>query len=156
MMSFNPLYSLINTIVLLLRGKMHFPNARIGQILTMKDGQEYTIFREVKIDTEPGDKPAVFRVRFLLSGMKPESNIRFSWIPAPFIMGLPGFQAKLWTLNYKNNYFQGIYQWESTKYAKKYSESFAYRFMAGRSVEGTVSFEIIPEIGLEEYLKTLR
>lgn len=155
-MSFHPLYSFFNTINLLLRGKMHFPRGRLGKTVTMEDGQEFTIFREVKIDdNQSGDNSAVFRVRFLLSGMKPEDNIRFSWIPSPFIMGLPGFQAKLWTLNYENNYFQGIYQWENSEYADKYSKSFAYRFMAGRSVEGTVSYEIIPNMDLERYLKLL-
>lgn len=150
-MSFNPLYSLLNTINLFLRGKIHFPKNKIGKVITMEDKQEFTIFREVFIDRKT-DAPSVFRVKFLLSGMEVESNIRFSWIPVPFFIGLPGFQAKVWTLNYENNYFQGIYQWENKEYAEKYSKSFAYRFMSRRSKPGTVSFEIIPNITLEDYL----
>lgn len=153
-MLFNPIYSFFNTIYLLLRGRMHFPKYRLGKTVKMEDGQVFTIFREVKVDSKPLiSKPTIFKVRFLLSGMKAEDNIRFSWIPAPFIMGLPGFQAKLWMLNYKNNFFQGIYQWKSYEYAQKYSQSFAYRFMAGRSVDGTVSFEIISGKTLEEYIR---
>ena len=152
-MSFNPIYSFFNTINLLIQGKMHFPKYKLGKTVKMEDGQIFTIFREVKIDTKSSsNKPVVFKVRFLLNGMSPKANMQFSWIPAPFIIGLPGFQAKLWMLNYKNNYFQGIYQWESYEYAEKYSKSFAYRFMAGRSVPGTVSIEIIPNMSLEEYL----
>lgn len=154
-MSFNPLYSLLNAINLFLRGKISFPKEKIDKVLVTEDGQEFTIFREVIIDKKM-DKPAVFRVRFLLSGMNPETNIRFSWLPVPFFIGLPGFEAKVWTLNYKNNYFQGIYQWKNREYAEKYSKSFAYRFMSSRSVPGTVSFEIIPNIPLKEYLESLK
>lgn len=153
-MSFNPLYSFLNTINLFLRRKIHFPKERIGIVIKTKDKQEFTIFREVIVNKKI-DKPAVFRVKFLLSSMKPENNIRFSWLPVPFFIGLPGFQAKVWTLNYKNNYFQGIYQWENQEYAEKYSKSFAYRFMSGRSIPGTVSFKIIPNTTLEEYLESL-
>lgn len=154
-MSFNPLYSIFNTINLLLRRKIHFPKEKIGKVIVTEDWQEFTIFREVIIDKKI-DKSAVFKVKFLLSGMKPENNIRFSWLPVPFFIGLQGFQAKVWTLNYENNYFQGIYQWKNEKYAKKYSKSFAYRFMSSRSVQGTVSFEIIPNSTLEEYLEPLK
>ena len=159
-MFFNPLYSFFNTLILFLQRKIHFSQDRIGKTIIMDNKQEFTIFREVKIDGKStGEKidykPALFRVKFLLSGMGTEDNKRFSWIPVPFFIGLPGFRTKLWTINYKNNYFQGIYQWDSREYAEKYSRSFAYRFMSGRSVEGTVLFEIIPNTSLEEYLESL-
>ncbi len=156
-MSFNPLYSLLNTIKNIIFRKIHFPKTKIGKILVMEDGQEFTIFREVEID-QNGEliDCVVFKVRFLVENMKPQDNIRFSWIPILFFVGLPGFQAKVWTLNYQNGYFQGIYQWKNYEYAKKYSQSFAYQFMAGRSKEGSVSFEIIPHITLEDYLLTLK
>ena len=154
-MLFNPLYSLLNTINLFLRRKIHFPKEKIGKIIVTEDNEEFVIFREVKVNAEI-DKPAVFKVKFLLSGMKPKNNIRFSWLPLPFFIGLPGFQAKVWTLNYKSNYFQGIYEWKNEEYAEKYSKSFAYRFMSSRSVPGTVSFEIIPNSTLEEYLESLK
>ncbi|WP_414469712.1 hypothetical protein [Methanobacterium sp. ACI-7] len=154
-MSFNPFYSLLNSINLFLRRNVHFPKEKIGKNIIMEDGQEFTIFREAVIDKK-SHSPAVFKVRFLLSGMTPENNIRFSWLPVPFFIGLPGFEAKVWTLNYKNNYFQGIYQWKNEEYAKKYSKSFAYRFMGRRAVPGTVSFKIIPNITLEKYLESLK
>lgn len=159
-MSFNPVYSFLNTICLFIRRRICFLKGKIGKTLIMPDGQEYTVFREVKIAKKSAEKdfesePVVFRVRFLLQGMKTEDNIRFSKIPIPFFVGLPGFQAKLWTLNYKNNYFQGIYQWKSREYAEKYSKSFAYHFMASRSVEGSVSYEIISGTTLEDYYDLL-
>ncbi|HMK53400.1 MAG TPA: hypothetical protein VK444_01335 [Methanobacteriaceae archaeon] len=77
-MAFNPVYSFLNFINLVLRGKIHFVTERIGKTLLMDEDQEFTIFREVKIDGNTSDAPAVFRVRFLLSGMKPDDNKRFS------------------------------------------------------------------------------
>jgi len=121
-MSFNHFYSFLNTINLLLRHRIHFNKEKIGKVLITEDKHEFIIFRAVKVDSKI-DKPAIFCVKFLLSEMKPKSNIRFSWLPVLFFIGLPGFQAKLWTLNYKNNYFQGIYQWKNQKYAQKYSKS---------------------------------
>ena len=121
-MSFNHFYSFLNTINLLLRHRIHFNKEKIGKVLITEDKHEFIIFRAVKVDSKI-DKTAIFCVKFLLSEMKPKSNIRFSWLPVPFFIGLPGFQAKLWTLNYKNNYFQGIYQWKNQKYAQKYSKS---------------------------------
>ncbi|MBI5680259.1 MAG: hypothetical protein HZC47_05150 [Methanobacterium sp.] len=155
-MSFNPLYSFLNTIKNIIFRKIHFPKNKIGKILITEDGQEFSIFREVKIDhTDDPNDSAVFKVKFLLENMKVQDNIRFSWIPVPFFVGLPGFQAKVWTINYKNGFFQGIYQWKNSDYAKKYSKSFAYNFMTRRSTPGSVSFEIITHTNLEDYLKTL-
>lgn len=48
-MAFNPVYSFFNTIKLILQGKIFFPKDRLGSTISMRDGQEVTIFREVKI-----------------------------------------------------------------------------------------------------------
>lgn len=84
--SFHPLYSLANTIILLLRGRVHFPRERLGQTLVL-EGEKWIIFRQVIIDVGP-DRPAqpgaVFRPRFHLRGMSARVNMLFSWIPVPF------------------------------------------------------------------------
>jgi hypothetical protein len=78
-MSFNPLYSLLNTIKNIILRKIHFPKTKIGKILVMEDGQEFTIFREVNIDLDDELVDCVvFKVRFLVENMKPQDNIRFS------------------------------------------------------------------------------
>jgi len=71
-------------------------------------------------------------------------NIRFSWLPIPFFMGLPGFRTKLWGYIREAADFQGIYEWASVGDAEDYVHSFAVRFMTGRSVPGSVSHRIIP------------
>lgn len=87
--------------------------------------------------------------------MSPECNIKFSLIPLLFILGLPGFREKYWMINKLNGDFQGIYEWESEEAARNYADSFAMNFMTKRSVSGSINYEIIPEIGVGEYLRNL-
>jgi len=90
-MRFNPLLSLVITIAYALRGRLHFPKNRIGEVLTMEDGQRFIIFRQVSADPskyqaeEPG---ATFRVRLHVAHMSPRQNKLFSLLPIPFFVGL--------------------------------------------------------------------
>jgi hypothetical protein len=94
-MSFNPLYSLLNTIKNILLGKIHFPKTNIGKILVMDDGHEFTIFREVKIDHDNELVDCVvFKVRFLVENMKPQDNIRFSWDSPNLFCGTSGISGQ--------------------------------------------------------------
>jgi hypothetical protein len=145
-MGFNPVYSFFNSISLAVRGRVTFPKNHIGEIVSTEQGEEFTIFRQVIIS--PGksrpvpQSAAIFRVRFTITGMSPRQNKRFSLLPIPFIIGLPGFQSKFWLLNNSTGEFMGIYQWQSREYAEKYSHSFAMRFMTMRATPGSVSFSI--------------
>ena len=65
---FNPIYSLIRTITLLITGRLHFPRENIGKILIMEDGQKFCIFRQVIVDTakyEDEKHTSIFKVRFI-------------------------------------------------------------------------------------------
>lgn len=144
----NPFLSFLNTLVYALRGRLHFPKGRIGEVLTMEDGQEFTIFREVIVDpsqTQPNELGATFRVRFHVAHMSPMLNKLFSLLPIPFFVGLPGFRSKIWTLNEATGDFQGIYEWDTLQDAENYAKSFAMKFMTLRSVRGSISHEIIPK-----------
>ncbi|MCD1294689.1 hypothetical protein CUJ83_06705 [Methanocella sp. CWC-04] len=147
-MSLNPFVSAVIAFIYALKGRLHFPKERIGDTVVMDDGVRFTIFRQVIVDPEksrsrsPG---ATFIVRFHVAGMKPEQNKKFSWIPMFFILGLPGFRSKLWTLDESTGDFQGIYEWDTVKDAENYAGSFAMRFMTGRSTPGSVSYRIIPK-----------
>ena len=157
-MRFNPVFSFLKTLWYALRGYIHFPKSLNNQTLVMEDGHKFTVFRQVVIGSSsdiPKEPGTILKVRFHLSGMTPQKNKSFSCIPMPFFIGLPGFRSKFWTLNESNGYFQGIYQWKTLEYAKKYTKSFAFRFMTKRSTPDSVSYKIIPNKSMKEYIDIL-
>lgn len=137
--------ALLNTMVNLVAGRVHFLRARIGEVITMDDGRRFEIFRQAIVDRKDG-KPippgARFIVRFRLANMSPRMNKPFSLIPMPFCIGVPGFRGKLWTLG--DGEFQGIYAFDTVKDAENYANSFAVTFMTRCSVPGSVSYYIVP------------
>ncbi len=142
----------------LLSGNIHFPEQYVGKVLTMEDGQTFTVFRTLKVDGS-GDNPdnlAVFKVRFKFKDLSSGANQRLSIIPAPFLMGMEGFRQKDWTINESTNEFQGIYQWSSREAAERYPDSFIFKLMTKRAAPGTVSYEILPNTEITKYLKNLR
>ena len=156
-MSLNPFSAFLKTDKYVLTRKIHFPKNCLHKTITMEDRKQFKVFRHAVMSTKlNGQNAAIFKVRFHLAGMSPEKNKPFSVIPMLFILGLPGFRAKLWTLNEKNGDFQGIYQWDSLKDAQNYANSFALTFMTSRSVPGSVSYEIIPNTSMKEYIKSLK
>ncbi len=151
------IFSSIATIISnLFRGRVHFPKEHIGKIFTVEDGQEFTVFRHLVVDPKKASDTslAVFKVRFKFAKLPLRINKRLSLFPTPFLIAQPGFRQKIWTIN-DNGFFQGIYQWESKEFAEKYPESFIYKMMTKRSVAGTLSYEIIPDTLLSNYVKKL-
>jgi hypothetical protein len=146
------------TIGNLLRGYVHFPEEYVGDVLTMEDGQKFTIFRRLKVDGngDNHDDLAVFKIRFKFKNLSTGANKRLSIIPAPFLMGMTGFREKNWTINENTNDFQGIYQWTSREMAERYPDTFIFKLMTKRAAPGTVSYEIIPNTDLSEYLSASR
>ena len=142
------------TIGNVLRGSIHFPEEYVGDVLTMEDGQKFTVFRRLKVDGqgENHDNQAVFKVRFKFKNLSTGANKRLSIIPAPFLMGMKGFREKDWTINENTNDFQGIYQWSTKETAERYPDTFIFRLMTKRAAPGTVSYEILPDTDLSEYL----
>ena len=142
------------TIGNLLRGYVHFPKEYVGDVLTMENGKMFTVFRRLKVDGK-GDNPddlAVFKVRFKFKNLSTGANKRLSIIPAPFLMGMKGFQEKIWTINKSTNDFQGIYQWSSKEAAMRYPDTFIFKLMTKRAAPGTISYEIMPNTDLVEYI----
>ena len=138
----------------LLRGYVHFPKEYVGDVLTMEDGQMFTVYRRLKVDGK-GDNPddlAVFKVRFKFKNLSTGANKRLSIIPAPFLMGMKGFQEKIWTINKSTNDFQGIYRWSSKEAAMRYPDTFIFKLMTKRAAPGTISYEIMPNNDLVEYI----
>ena len=106
----------------------------------------WVIFRQVALDrfaTQPEIPGAIFRPRFHVKGMTPQQNIRFSLIPIPFFIGMPGFRSKIWLLNETSGDFQGYYEWDTVEAALNYAHSFAMRFMTKRAIPGSVSWRLL-------------
>ncbi len=147
-MRINPFLSLLKTLSYALTSRLHFPRKRIGEVITMDDGQEFVIFRQVIVgpsQDQPEEPGATFRVRFHVAHMSARQNKLFSLLPIPFFAGLPGFRSKLWMLNEASGDFQGIYEWDSVEHAKNYANSFAMKFMTLRSARRSISYEIMPK-----------
>lgn len=156
-MSLNPFYGFFNTIRYFMARKIHFSKNYLNKTIIMEDGQHFKVFRHAVMSTPlNGKNPAIFKVRFNLANMSPKRNIPFSLIPMLFILGLPGFRVKLWTINENNGYFQGIYQWDKLEDAENYANSAALSFMTKRSIPGSISYEIIENKSMKEYMVTLK
>lgn len=144
----NPLYGLMRTFFLLLSRRVEFVPRSKGRMLEMEDGKAFEVFRHVKIRTPrgAGSPGAAFVVRFM-PHMSTEKNVRFSLLPMLILIGFKGFREKYWAVDRRTGLCQGLYQWQSLEDAENYARSIAMRFMTGRSVPGTVHFEIVDQSG---------
>ena len=140
----------------LFSGRVHFSKKYVGKLISMEDGMKFQVIRDLKVDSKQSSEKsvAVFIVRFKFSGLPLGLNKLLSMFPAPFLMAKPGFRQKIWTIN-EDGYFQGIYEWASVEYAKTYPLSFIFKLMAKRSAEGTLSYEVIPDTHLADYIEHL-
>jgi hypothetical protein len=147
----NPLSSFVAANLALLTGRLRFPRGRIGDIVSLPEGTRGRVFRQAIYTPagDPGQPRARFHVRFHVAGMSPRINILFSLLPIPFFAGLPGFRGKLWLLDGATGDFHGLYAWQTVADAEAYAHSFAMRFMTGRSVPGSVAYDITPLEGVD-------
>jgi hypothetical protein len=131
-----------------LSARIHFPKDRLGERIILDGNLEWIIFRQVIIDpaeNQPAQPAAIFRPRFHIKNMSYTQNARFSILPIPFFVGLPGFRSKLWLYNEETGDSSGYYEWDTIEDAENYKNSFAAQFMARRSEPGSVSFIVTPQ-----------
>lgn len=136
--------------------RIHFSKKYVGKMLSMEDGQEFRVIRDLIVDPIENleRSVAIFKVQFKFSSLPLAVNKRLSMFPAPFLMAKPGFFEKIWAVS-EDGYFQGIYQWASKEFAESYPKSFIFKLMTKRSVEGTLSFDIIEDTVLSKYIKKI-
>jgi hypothetical protein len=143
----NPFLSALRAVGYAWAGRVHFPRDEIGAVFTAEDGRRFTVFRHVVIDPRPGQpaRPgAVLIPRFHVAGMSVSQNILFSWLPAPFFIGLPGFRSKRWLVDRRTGDFAGYYEWDTLRDAEDYGRSFAARFLIRRATPGSFSLRLYP------------
>ena len=58
-------------------------------------------------------------------------------------------------IDWKTDYWQGLYQWEDVNAIEKYKKSFVLGIMNKRSIDQTISYHVIPNQNIDEYLQTI-
>jgi hypothetical protein len=76
-----------------------------------------------------------------------------SRIPILLIAGFPGFRDKFWMIDWKTDYWQGIYQWKNLEAIENYKKSFVLGMMNKRAVDDSISYNIIKDRNIDDYLK---
>ena len=164
---YNPFFCFFIAIGNALWGSIRFSREHVGNILRMDDGHAYTVFRQVSLtgasssqSSEPATasppRPpttAVFIARFKFARFSQRCNRILSLIPIPLIVGFPGFQEKIWMVDEETGYWQGVYQWESERAIEAYQQSFVLGVMNKRAVQASISYTILPNTRLSEYVK---
>jgi hypothetical protein len=145
------------TVWRLLSGRIRFPGDHVERILTMEDGEEHVVFREVRVASSrsvPEESMTVLKVHFKFARYSAAVNKRLSLIPIPVITGMPGFRQKTWTYCKESGYSQGIYQFESMEMTEGYVASPVMRILEKRSAPGSTSYELFSGVLIEKYLKS--
>ncbi|MFX0138584.1 MAG: hypothetical protein ACFFDN_33380, partial [Candidatus Hodarchaeota archaeon] len=115
------LLSTIKSIINLITLKLKFPKKYYDKNIRMEDGLEFKIFRHMSLRPKhQTSNGSILIVRFKFKKLSHKSNIRMSRIPILLIAGFPGFRDKLWMIDWKTDYWQGIYQWEDVEAIEKY------------------------------------
>ena len=104
----------------------------------MDDGLEFKIFRHMHLKSNSQNKiGSILIVRFKFKKYGHKTNIKLSRIPILMIAGFPGFRDKIWMIDWKKDYWQGIYQWKDVEAIEKYKKSFVLCIMNKRSIRDT-------------------
>lgn len=147
--------SIIRAIYYLFASKLHFPSNYNNKIVHTEDGKEFKIFRHMHIKSRSHPETgSIFIVRFKFKKFSHNTNIRLSRIPILLIAGFPGFIDKLWMIDWKTDYWQGIYQWENPEAIEKYKKSFVLGMMNKRAIEHSISYDIINDRNIDTYLQS--
>ncbi|MBT3169727.1 MAG: hypothetical protein HN952_06500 [Candidatus Cloacimonetes bacterium] len=157
MIRLNPIYSFFATLWNFVSGKLHFPTEWNETKITLENDAVFEIFRHIHIDNKNNfnQNSAIFIVKFKLKKMSLAKNKKFSKLPIPMFIGLPGFMAKFWCCSEKTGFNLGVYQWETEQDAINYANSFAMKFMTNRSFPNSISSKIIPNTNIYTFIKTL-
>lgn len=100
------------------------------------------------------NKGAILIVRFKFNKFSHQINKRLSNIPILLIAGFGGFKEKLWMIDEQSGFWQGIYLWENKEAIEEYKDSFVLKIMNKRAKPDTISYKIINNTNLDEFIKS--
>ena len=137
----------------LILGKLRFSKQYVGRIIQMQNGQEFTIFRQISgHPVRKSSSTITFIVSFKFSHLSHNANRIASIMPMLLITGFPGFDIKMYGVNKKNGYWQGMYQWQTKLALEEYKKSFVFRMMNKRAIKSTLSSMEIENQNLSTFI----
>lgn len=148
------LTDIIKSTLNFLSAKLTFPDSYNGKIVKMDDGKTFKVFRYMKLKhSKDSSNKSVYVVRFKFSKFSHNKNIKLSRIPMFLIAGFPGFRKKIWMIDYKEDYWQGAYEWDNAEAINKYRRSTVLGIMNKRAIAESVTETIVENTTLSDYLK---
>ena len=127
------------SVIKLILGKLRLSRQHMGQTIKMQDDQEFTIFRHVTSHpVQKSTSTTTFIVSFKFSRLSHNANRIASILPMLLITGFPGFDVKMYGVNKRDGYWQGMYQWQTKQVLEEYKRSFVFRMMNKRAITSTL------------------
>jgi len=124
----------------LLFGRLKISKQDIGTLVKLNNGQQFSVFRHITTyPLKESNTSIVFIVRFKFARLSHKANKLASIIPMLLITGFPGFDTKMYAVNFENGYWQGMYQWRSKEHLQEYKKSFVYYMMNKRAISESLS-----------------
>lgn len=140
----------------LLTGRLRFAKHNLDNVVQMKEGGEFTIFRQITIyPLVQNTTDCTFIVNFKFASLSYKANKIASIIPMLLITGFPGFITKMYAVNFKNGYWQGLYQWKSKKNLEEYKQSFVYSMMKKRAITDTIKSLELENQKLNDFIEEI-
>lgn len=148
------LTDIIKSTLNFLSAKLTFPDTYNGKTIKMDDGKTFKVFRYMKLKhSKDNSNKSVYVVRFKFSKFSNKKNIKLSRIPMFLIAGFSGFRKKIWMIDYKENYWQGAYEWNNVEAISKYRKSTVLGIMNKRAIAESVTETIVENTTLSAYLE---
>lgn len=151
----------VRSIRLLVGGRLHVPNSRVGARVELPDGRSFVVFRESTCDADAAQSPVMLAVWFRLRGIPPGALIRrrlferLCIVNTVLFAGVEGYLVKLWMVDPATSDYAGLYSWASAESAEQYG-----RYITGvlgpLSRPGSTGFAVFPGRTLDDYLASVR
>jgi hypothetical protein len=142
---------------LLVQGRLHTPNHRVGEFVRLPDGRRFVVFRESTRDGAVGDETVTLAVWFHLWSIPAGADARRSLFERLCIVntllyaGFDGYLVKLWMVDPETADYAGLYSWRSAEEADTYGR-YITALLGPLSSTGSVGYQVLRGVTLEEYL----
>lgn len=149
------IFSIIKSVFYLITFKLQFPKTYQNKIVRMNDGIEFKIFRHMHLkSTYLSEVGSILIVRFKFKKFSHKTNIKMSRIPILLIAGSHGFRDKVWMIDWRTGFWQGVYLWKDGEAIENYKKSFVLGIMNKRSIDDTIQYNIVPNKNIDDYLQS--